>query len=93
MNPVRWSPRAEADLRRLITYISDRQPRAAEKASAEITASTRRLEAHPTLGRVGRLAGTRELSFPMWKQVVVYRVDDRGVEILTLRDTRMQVED
>ena len=93
MSLVRWSPRAEGELRRLLTYIRERQPAAAQRAAADITASARRLGDHPALGRGGRLDGTRELSFPKWKQILVYRVHDQGVEIITLRDTRMLIED
>jgi plasmid stabilization system protein ParE len=93
MRRVRWSSRADAEFVDLITYLRDRNRPAALRASAEIKVMTRKLAPHPELGHQGRLVGTRELSFPRWNQVVVYVVSETEIEIVSLRDTRMQIED
>ena len=93
MSRVRWSARADADFLALIAYLREAHRPAAKRGSLEIRHLARRLGPLPELGRVGRLAGTRELSAPDWNKVLVYRIDDQGVEIITLRDTRMQNRD
>jgi len=93
MRRVRWSSRADAEFVDLITYLRDRNRAAALRASTEIKSMTRKLAPHPELGHRGRLVGTRELSFPRWNQVVVYVVSETEIEIVSLRDTRMQIED
>jgi toxin ParE1/3/4 len=40
------------------------------------------LESFPRMGRVGRVAGTREMPLPSLPFVVVYRVRESSVEIV-----------
>jgi toxin ParE1/3/4 len=93
MRRVRWSAEADASLVQLIRFLRSRNREDAIRAAVELKALSRRLGPLPELGRAGRLPGTRELSAPDWKQVLVYRLDDAGIEIIALRDTRMIPED
>jgi toxin ParE1/3/4 len=93
MRRVRWSAEADASFVQLIRFLRSRNQQAATRAAVELKALSRRLGSLPESGRAGRLPGTRELSAPEWKQVLVYRLDDVGIEIIALRDTRMKTED
>lgn len=84
-----WSPQARADLRAFLRYLRTHNPKAADAAFAELFASANHFVSHPGMGRPGGLAGTREFSVTRWHKILVYRVDATGIEILTVRDTRM----
>ena len=88
MAKTRWSPRATAEFEELVTYLRERNRKAASEASADIKQLSRMLGRRPDLGRPGQREDTREFSIPRWSKVMVYRVDDEGIEITTLRDTR-----
>ena len=44
----------------------------------------------PGMGRPGAEPGTREISVPKWKRVMVYRIKGGRIEVLNVRDTRRQ---
>ena len=56
-----WSTFALSDRDAIFTYIEADHPAAAVLIDERIVASTRRLLDFPASGRVGRIAGTREL--------------------------------
>lgn len=80
-----WTPRALRSLANIYQHI------AADNLSAADLLRDRALEfveiklvAHPLIGRPGRVAGTRE-SVVHRNYIIVYRVAENVIEILTLR--------
>ncbi|PYU03508.1 MAG: type II toxin-antitoxin system mRNA interferase toxin, RelE/StbE family [Acidobacteria bacterium] len=78
---LRWSPAAAEDLFRLIKYIRQENPAAAQRIAKTIYESAGSLKSLPNKGRTGRVEGTRELPLPPLPFVVVYRVLEERVEI------------
>lgn len=87
MLPVEWKNAAIWDLVEIIDYISQENPRAAEKMKTLITESAERLGEMPYINRNGRVAGTREkIAHPNY--IIVYRVSTDKVEILNIVHSR-----
>lgn len=78
---VRWSPAAAEDLLRIIEYVRQENPPAAQRIAKTIYESAGSLKSFPLKGRTGRVEGTRELPLPPLPFVVVYRVLTDIVEI------------
>ena len=79
---VRWTPTALRDLESLHAYIGNDNPTAAEAAVDRILAGIEALSQHPEMGRIGRVAATRELVLP--PVVVAYRLRRGTLEILAI---------
>jgi addiction module RelE/StbE family toxin len=79
---VRWLKRALANLEAEAEYIARDSPAAAQRLVAAIDRSVQYLARYPSLGRPGRVAGTRELVVPDTPYVIPYRVHERRVEVL-----------
>ena len=79
---VTWGSRARRDLHELIAYIADDSVRSAELVSNRIWRAVAALAIAPRSGRLGRVAGTRELVVPRTPYILVYRIRSRGVLIL-----------
>ncbi len=86
MPPIIWRPEARDDLLAIVTYITDRNPRAAARLYRAIEHTVERLPAHPFVHRPGRVAGTREAVVTP-NYIVVYRVNE-VVEILAVLHAR-----
>ncbi len=85
--PVRWtSPAAEA-LERIADYIAQDNPQAAHRVVNTIYDRAQELEDFPFLGRVGRIEGTRELPVSGIPYLVIYRIVDDTVEIVSVFHT------
>lgn len=61
--------------------------------TADVQAKVEKLKMPQDIGRPGRFAGTRELSITRWHKVVIYRLNEDRVEIVTVLDTRMDPPD
>lgn len=79
-----WKPLARSDLLRIVAYIAQDNPDAAEKLANDIEAKTLNLKENPKLSRVGRLHGTRELVLHP-NYLLIYRVLDDVVEVLRVK--------
>ena len=66
----------------IFTYIEADNPAAAVLIDERIVASTRRLLDFPASGRVGRIAGTRELVINGTPYVAAYTITETTVRIL-----------
>ena len=81
----RWMPRAVAALSKIHDYIAADNPVAADMVrdrALSFVATT--LVAHPSIGRPGRVDGTREsVIHPSY--ILVYRAKGEVIEILTVR--------
>jgi len=78
---VRWSPEAAADFGRIVEYIRQQNPSAADRVAHSLYDSVASLESFPNRGRQGRMADTRELVLAPLPFIVVYRVKRDVVEI------------
>ena len=72
--PVDWSDSALADLRQVMEYIADDDPEAATRTGQRIWDAASRLEAHPGLGRPGRITETRELVISGTPYILPYSI-------------------
>ena len=81
---VVWSPRAIGRLANLRAYIARENPGAAARAATTLLAAVDRLAQLPSLGRLGRVSGTRELVVPSTQYVIPYRVRGERLEIIAV---------
>ena len=79
---VTWHQLARADLAELVTYIAEDSELAAYRVHDEIRSHTAILATHPDAGRLGRIAGTRELAITGTPYIAAYRVTRNAVTIL-----------
>jgi toxin ParE1/3/4 len=71
---IRWSPEAADDLERIVEFISQENPAAAQRTAQDIYKRVGTLAAFPNLGKAGRVYGTREMPLSPLPFIVVYRV-------------------
>lgn len=79
---VRWTTAALSDLDEAHDYIAEDDELAADSVAQRLTDAVSYLEDHPTLGRAGRLRGTRELVVSGTPFIVVYRVRSDELQVL-----------
>ena len=80
-----WSAHAVSDLQAISEYIEqDRNLVTANRVTRIIYDAARSLRSHPYRGRYGRLANTRELIVPRIPYVVIYRVLQERVTIVSV---------
>lgn len=79
---VEWTKPAKRDKDALIDYIAQDNPLAAVDQGDEIMQQAARLADFPTMGRVGRLRGTRELIINRTPYIVAYRIKGATIHIL-----------
>ena len=100
MNPkykVVWTNIAENDLKEIIDFISINSPQNALKILKSIKQKASNLYTLPERGRiVPELQGQgisqyRELIIPPWR--LMYRIDEQKVYVLSVIDSRRNVED
>jgi toxin ParE1/3/4 len=77
-----WSAFALSDRDAIFTYIEADNPSAAVVVDERIVAAARRLVDFPASGRIGRIAGTRELVINGTPYVAAYAVTGATVRIL-----------
>ena len=94
---VYWSKTAESDLLAIIRFIRDTSPQAAAKVFAGIKDKTADLLVFPERGRIvpellaQGIGHYRELIIPPWR--VIYRFSGDAVYVLSVLDSRRNVED
>ena len=79
---VRWLRAAVANLVTETEYIARDNPAAAARVETDIKRAVEKLSHFPSLGRPGRVAGTRELVIAGSPYIIPYRVRQDTVEIL-----------
>lgn len=77
---LKWTHRSLSDISRIIDYISQNDPVAAQKLAAVIRASAEHLRTHPYLGREV-LPGLRELVVHR-HYLLTYRIRSGRIEVL-----------
>ena len=81
---TRWTKPALADLEAIGDFVARDYPNAADRIVMRIVEAVEKLRDHPHLGRIGRIAGTRELVIAETPYLVPYRVADDDVQILAV---------
>ncbi len=79
---VRWLRTALRNLDTELAYIYRDDPFAAKLVLQRIRESVSLLSSRPSIGRPGRVPGTRELIVPNTRYLIPYRVRHGTVEIL-----------
>jgi toxin ParE1/3/4 len=85
-----WRASALNDLEAIREFIAQDNPRAAARVLLAIRIAIDRLGRHPSLGRAGRVEGTRELIISNAPYIVAYRVGENQVRILAIIHTSRQ---
>lgn len=81
---IEWLPEAERTFSEQTDWIAERDPFAAITVGDAVEAFVARLRDYPTIGRFGRVPGTRELVVTGTPYIVVYRVETSAVVVLRL---------
>lgn len=88
-----WLRRASAELEAISNEIALDDPAAADAVELRILTSVGHLAQFPEAGRMGRVAGTREIAVVAYPYIVVYRIKGQDVQVLTVRHTSRQWPD
>ncbi len=81
---LRWTLPAVDHLRQIFDYIAADNPAAAFRTVERIRNAIRQTARMPHAGRIGRVAGTREIIVPGTSYLVAYRVLDDIVHVLAI---------
>ena len=84
---VDWSPVARRELQAIVDYLAERNPAAADKVESEILDAALSLGHFPRRGRLGRVAGLRELKIRKRPYFLAYLVGGRVVTIMRVVHT------
>ena len=79
---IRWLRQALANLNAEAEYIAKDNPAAAERVVHRIVDAADRLREHPSMGRPGRVVGTRELVVGGTPYILPYRVRGACIEVI-----------
>jgi toxin ParE1/3/4 len=82
---IDWSAAARRDFRDLVEWLSDRNAAAADDLANAIEDSIALLGQMPRMGRVGRVAGTRELIVPRTPYIVIYKLSGEQDQVIVVR--------
>lgn len=88
MNVV-WTTGADADREDLLESIVENSPAAADEFDELIDSTTWRLACFPAMGKLGRVAGTREFVAHQ-RYRIVYCVEDDSITVLAVEHTPRQ---
>ena len=83
---IKWTKTALASIDEIAGYIAKDNPTRAISFLRELQDAVTKLQAHPGIGRAGRVPGTRELVLHK-NYIAIYRVRGDDVEILRLHHT------
>jgi toxin ParE1/3/4 len=87
---ISWTQKAIVNLDSAVEYIATDSPAAASRVAQKIWNSMQLLADQPSLGRPGRVAGTRELVISGLPYIVVYAEQDGMVVILRVIHTSLK---
>ena len=77
-----WSDTARRELTQAVARIAEDDVAAAIRVKDRIADTTKMLVSYPSIGRSGRLDGTRELVIPHLPYLIIYRASSAQVVIL-----------
>jgi toxin ParE1/3/4 len=81
---IEWTPLAESEAREIHRYIAEDSVAAADRQLDLLLESIQGLSRFPAKGRAGRVHGTRELVVSGTPYIVVYRLVDTTIQILSI---------
>ncbi|MGA2571480.1 MAG: type II toxin-antitoxin system RelE/ParE family toxin [Terracidiphilus sp.] len=81
---LRWTLPAVDQLREIFDYIAADHPAAALRTVERIRNAIRQSARMPYAGRIGRVAGTREIVVPGTSYIVAYRVQADAIHVLAV---------
>ena len=84
---VRWLKTAKSNLDAAIEHIAQEDLGMATKVYAHIQERVAALGVQPSMGRPGRIFGTRELVIEKYPYLIPYRIRDNEVHILRVFHT------
>ena len=87
---IKWTGAALASVDEIAGFIAKDNPTRATSFVLELQATVTKLQAHPGMGRAGRVPGTRELVLHK-NYIAIYRVRGDDVEILRLHHAARNV--
>jgi len=87
---ISWTQKAIVSLDSAVEYIATDSPAAVSRVAQKIWNSVQLLADQPSLGRPGRVAGTRELVISGLPYIVVYAEQDGMVAILRVMHTSLK---
>ncbi len=87
---IKWTKTALQSVDEIASYIAQDNPSRAVSFVVELQAAVAKLEAHPGMGRAGRVPGTRELVLHK-NYIAIYRVRGDDVEILRLHHVARKI--
>ena len=88
---VNFTPQARDDLLSIRDWIAQDDARIADQVIARIVQTAMMFGQFPMLGRVGRIAGTREFSVVGLPYLIVYRIEsETEIDVVTVVHTRRQ---
>ncbi len=79
-----YTRRAQTDLNEIFDYVAQDNSRAAARIITKIRVSLADLTANPSLGRPGRVDGTRELIITHTPYIVAYRIHGNEIQVLAV---------
>jgi toxin ParE1/3/4 len=86
---LRWRPRALSRFQSIISYIYERDARAAERMRLRILDAIEMARMYPEMYRAGRRSGTREIvAHPNY--IVIYRIMPGYIDVLTVVHARQK---
>jgi len=84
---IKWLKTALKNLDQEAEYIAEDNPVAAAKIVKQIIHTVGLLSSNPSMGRTGRIHGTRELVIDHISYIIPYRIRGNNVEILRVFHT------
>jgi len=84
---IKWLKTALKNLDQEAEYIAEDNPVAAAKVVETIIHTVGLLSSNPSIGRTGRIHGTRELIIDHISYIIPYRIRGNSVEILRVFHT------
>ena len=84
MHKIKWLRRAEKNLVSIHAYINLENTDAAKATIDKIRIGINKLKEYPFMGRVGRVAGTRELVIGGTPYIVIYQVKEDTIVVLRI---------
>lgn len=83
---IKWTRTALRSVDEIADYIAKDKPAHAASFVLALQGAVTKLQAHPGMGRAGRVPGTRELVLHK-RYIAIYRVRDGDIEILRVHHT------
>jgi toxin ParE1/3/4 len=84
---LRWTKRSLRSVESIGNHISKDNAAAADRVIRRLQSAAENLSTYPGIGRVGRIAGTRELVLADMPYIIAYRIIETDIEILMVMHT------